>query len=199
MTNANDGPAKPAHGTAPTGPGSGTAVPIEAAEPDAAARSAPKPERPRDELGRPLPKGSATGLHLEYFEALSLAENQRLAVRYFDEGQFFGAHEAWETCWNQTKGSADEEFYKGLAQLGAGYTHERRGNARGAAALLRRALGRIAAYGPRHHSIDVAALVAAASEHAATMEAAAAAGPAGTAAAEPPPLATPRLAPILEG
>ena len=166
---------------------------------DAAAEPAPKPERPRDELGRPLPKGSANRLHLERFEELSFAENQRLAVRYFDEGQFFGAHEAWETCWHQTKGSADEEFYKGLSQLGAGYTHARRGNARGAGALLRRGLGRIAAYGPRHHGIDVAALVAAASEHAAAMEAAAAAGPAATAGSEPPPLATPRLAPILDG
>ena len=172
---------------------------------DAAARPAPKPARPRDELGRPLPKGSANRLQLEDFEALSLAENQRLAVRYFDEGQFFGAHEAWETCWNQTKGSADVDFYKGLSQLGAGYTHVRRGNARGAAALLRRGLGRIATYGARHHGIDVATLVAAASEHAATMEAAAASatggagGTAGTAGTGAPPLTTPRLAPILEG
>lgn len=164
-----------------------------------AAQPAPKPERPRDELGRPLPRGSANRLHLEAFETLSLDENRRLAVRYFDEQQFFGAHEAWETCWNQTKGSADEEFYKGLSQLGAGYAHQRRGNTRGAGALLRRGLGRIAAYGPRHQGIDVAALVAAASEHAATMEAAAEAGTGGTAGAEPAPLAMPRLTPILEG
>ena len=173
MTAGRDGPAEPGG--------------------DAEAQPQPKPERPRDELGRPLPQGSANRLHLEHFEALSLDENERLAVRYFDDGQFFGAHEAWETCWNQTKGTADEEFFKGLSQLGAGYTHQRRGNAHGAGALLRRGLGRIEAYGPRHHTIDVAALVAAASEHAAAMEAAAAAG------AEAPPVATPRLTPILEG
>ena len=164
-------------------------------EPGGASQAQPeaKPERPRDELGRPLPKGSTSRLQLEHFDALSLDENERLAVRYFDEGQFFGAHEAWETCWNQTKGTPDEEFFKGLSQLGAGYTHQRRGNAHGAAALLRRGLGRIEPYGPRHRGIDVAALLAAGSEHAAVMEAAAAAG------AEAPPVATPRLAPILEG
>ena len=153
----------------------------------------PKPERPRDELGRPLPKGSPNRLQLEDFEALSLDENRRLAVRYFDEGQFFGAHEAWEACWNQTKGAADEEFFKGLSQLGASYTHYRRGNAQGAQMLMRRGLGRIGPYGPRHRGLDVAALVAAAADHAQRMAAAAHAGEA------PPPISPPRLGPILEG
>ncbi len=147
----------------------------------------PKPERPRDELGRPLPKGSVNRLHLEDFDALSLEENHRLAIHYFNEGQFFEAHEAWETCWNQAKEGADEEFFKGLSQLGAGYTHYRRGNARGAAALMRRGLGRIAPYGPRHHGLDVLALVAALASDAAAMEAASQAG------VEPPSIATPVL------
>ena len=151
-----------------------------------------KPKRPRDEFGRPLPRGSENRLHLEDSGALSLTENHRLAVEYFNAGQFFGAHEAWESCWNQTKGTPDEEFFKGLSQLGAGYTHYRRGNARGAAALMRRGLGRLEAYDPRHQRLDVAALVAAGSQNAAAMEAAAAAG-------EPPPgIETPQLTPILE-
>ena len=157
----------------------------EGEQPEAGPR--PKPERPRDELGRPLPKGSVNRLHLEDFDALSLEENHRLAIRYFDDGQFFEAHEAWESCWNQTKEGSDEEFFKGLSQLGAGYTHYRRGNARGASALMRRGLGRIAPYGPRHRGLDVMALVAAASGHAAAMEAATQAG------AEPPSIATPVL------
>ena len=32
----------------------------------------PKPDRPRDELGRPLPSGSANRLHLPDFDALSV-------------------------------------------------------------------------------------------------------------------------------
>ena len=59
----------------------------------------PKPQRPRDELGRPLPRGSANRLELEDFDALGLQDNHRLGVNYFDEQQFFGAHEAWESCW----------------------------------------------------------------------------------------------------
>ncbi len=152
----------------------------------------PKPQRPRDELGRPLPAGSANRLELEDFDALDLQDNHRLGVRYFNEQQFFGAHEAWETCWNQTKGTPDEEFFKGLAQLGAGYTHYLRGNAHGARALMHRALGRIAGYGPRHYGLDVAALVAAASAHAEQIEVAERAGLA------PPSIEPPRLGPILE-
>lgn len=150
----------------------------------------PKPERPRDELGRPLPPGSENRLTLENFDALDLEQNERLAVRYFNEANFFGAHEAWETCWNASRGGPDEEFFKGLAQLGAGYTHYRRGNARGAAALLERGASRIMSYGRRHRGVDVAALVEATSEHARVMQKAAEAG------TVPPRIVVPQLAPI---
>src|ERR671918_517877 len=87
-----------------------------------------KPTRPRDELGRHLPWGAENRLHLEDFDALPLEENHRLAARHLDAGRFFPAHEAWETAWKQAKGTADEEFFKGLSQVGAGYTHYRRGD-----------------------------------------------------------------------
>ena len=118
----------------------------------------PKPERPRDELGRPLPWGEPSRLEMENYDALPIQENHRLGIRSFDEGRFFQAHEAWETCWKQAKRTPDEEFFKGLSQLGAGYTHYLRGNAHGTFTLLRRGAGRVADFPPPHLGVDTAAL-----------------------------------------
>ncbi len=118
----------------------------------------PKPERPRDELGRPLAWDEPTRMHLEDFDALPLAENHRLGIGYFDERRFFAAHEAWETCWKQSKGTSDAEFFKGLSQLGAGYTHYLRDNPHGTFTLLRRGGSRIATYASPHLAVDTDAL-----------------------------------------
>ncbi len=119
-----------------------------------------KPPRPRDEYGRPLPEGASTRLVLPDFEAMSIDGAHEEAIRLFDAGNYFGAHEAWETCWARCKGTGDEEFFKGLAQLGAGYTHWMRGNPQGASALLGRALERIGRHGSPHRGIDIAAFMA---------------------------------------
>ena len=113
-----------------------------------------KPERPRDELGRPQPWDAENALQMEDFDALTLEENQRLGVAHFNAGRYFPAHEAWETAWKQAKGTDDAEFFKGLSQLGAGYVHLLRGNAHGAVTLLRRAAGRISRYPAGHHGVD---------------------------------------------
>jgi uncharacterized protein len=136
----------------------------------------PKTERPRDELGRPLPWGEENRLELEDFDALSQQENHRLGIRHFNEGRFFEAHEAWETAWKQGRGTGDEEFFKGLSQLGAGYVHYRRGNPHGAHTLIRRGTGRIGRYGPTHHGVDVERLVVEAERHAEEIRAREAAG-----------------------
>ncbi|MEX1022229.1 MAG: DUF309 domain-containing protein [Dehalococcoidia bacterium] len=121
---------------------------------------AAKPERPRDEAGRPLAWDAPTRLHLPNFDAMTLDECHAEAIRLFDAGNYFGAHEAWETCWAFAKGTDEEEFFKGLAQLGAGYTHWLRGNAHGVVALLGRALARIDSHGATHRELDVAAFAA---------------------------------------
>jgi predicted metal-dependent hydrolase len=93
-------------------------------------------------------------LELEDFDSLSIEENHELAVRHFNEGRYFPAHEAWETAWKKARDSGDAEFFKGLSQLGAGYVHLLRGNRHGAFTLLRRAAGRIAPYPVEHRGID---------------------------------------------
>lgn len=129
-----------------------------------------KPERPRDELGRPLAWDAENRLHLPDFDALGPTENHELARRFAREGNAFGAHEAWETAWKQARGTGDEEFFKGLSQMGAGYVHLRRGNAHGAATLLRRGARRVRGYPDPHRGIGTAALAARLEADAAAVE-----------------------------
>lgn len=130
-----------------------------------------KPQRPRDHLGRPQPWGAENRLVLENFDALSREENHRLGREHLNAGRFFPAHEAWETAWKQARDTPDAEFFKGLSQLGAGYVHLLRGNAHGAARLLRRASSRIRAYPRGHHGIDAPAVARRAEELADAVEA----------------------------
>lgn len=147
----------------------------------------PKPKRPRDELGRPLSWQAKNLLQLEDYESLSVEENHRLAVEHFNAERFFPAHEAWETCWKQMKETGEAEFFKGLSQLGAGYTHLLRGNLHGAHTLLRRGAGRILRYDSLHRGVDVKGLGGTAFSHAELIERAEAGGDG------PPPLEYPRI------
>jgi uncharacterized protein len=117
-----------------------------------------KPERPRDRLGRPLPWDAHGELELEDFDSLSLEENHELGRRHARAGRWFPAHEAWETAWKQARNTSDAEFFKGLSQMGAGYVHLLRGNAHGAASLLRRAARRVGEYPDGHHGVPTTSL-----------------------------------------
>jgi hypothetical protein len=112
-----------------------------------------KPERPRDHLGRPQAWGAENRLVLEAFDTFTLEENDRLGRAHLNAGRYFPAHEAWETAWKQARDTPDAELFKGLSQLGAGYVHLMRGNAHGAARLLRRGAGRVRGYPPGHRGI----------------------------------------------
>jgi hypothetical protein len=129
-----------------------------------------KPQRPRDHLGRPQPWDAENALELEPYDALSLEENHRLGKEHLNAGRYFPAHEAWETAWKQARDTDDAEFFKGLSQLGAGYVHLLRGNAHGAARLLRRGAARIAAYPAGHRGVDTAGAAAAAEQLAEAVE-----------------------------
>ncbi|MFI0354402.1 DUF309 domain-containing protein [Actinomadura sp. 9N407] len=71
----------------------------------------------------------------------ALVEAQRL----LDEDRPFHAHEVLEAAWKDAP-ETERELWRGLAQVAVGITHVRRGNARGAQALLERAADRIAAH-----------------------------------------------------
>ena len=132
--------------------------------PDEPATPLSPAKRPRDEYGRPLPDGAPTRLVLPDFDAMTMDEAHAEAIRLFDAGNYFGAHEAWETCWALSKDSHEEEFFKGLAQLGAGYTHWMRGNPLGVVHLLDRALARIGLMGSPYGGVNIDAFIAQAAE-----------------------------------
>jgi hypothetical protein len=129
-----------------------------------------KPERPRDHLGRPQPWGAEGTLQLEDFDSLPLEENHRLGREHLNAGRYFPAHEAWETAWKQARETGDAEFFKGLSQLGAGYTHLLRGNGHGAIQLLRRGARRVGAFPTGHRGVDTARVAAAAESLAGEVE-----------------------------
>jgi hypothetical protein len=125
-----------------------------------------KPKRPRDLLGRPLAWEAENQLELPDFDGLTVEQNHELGRGFMRERRFFGAHEAWETAWKQARGSGDEEFFKGLSQMGAGYVHLLRGNAHGAITLLLRGARRVGRYPDPHRGIATKELAAALSHHA---------------------------------
>jgi uncharacterized protein len=113
----------------------------------------PRSARPRDALGRPLDRdggaGSGSGPGSGPAEeripddlAIGGADAAALADRLLRDGRPFHAHEVLEAAWKS--GPAEErDLWQGLAQIAVGLTHARRGNARGAVALLRRGVARV--------------------------------------------------------
>lgn len=133
----------------------------------------PRNARPRDALGRPLPRGAAGEPRVPDDLSLPPAEALDLAQQLIDTGKPFQAHEVLEASWKSAP-AADRDLWQGLAQVAVGLTHAQRGNARGAAALLRRGAARVAGYrptaGPGPFGIGIAGLTAAAEDLAARAE-----------------------------
>lgn len=102
-------------------------------------------ERPRDRLGRPLPRDAAGYPGVEPRPSITSAEAVTEARDYLEQGLPFHSHEVLEMRWRCCP--ADERpLWRGLAQAAAGATHAARGNAVGAVRLHERAQESIAAY-----------------------------------------------------
>jgi hypothetical protein len=108
----------------------------------------PRNARPRDALGRPLDPADGPGSGADRIPddlVITGAEAAALADRLLRDGRPFHAHEVLEAAWKS--GPADErDLWQGLAQIAVGLTHARRGNARGAVALLSRGTERVRGY-----------------------------------------------------
>jgi uncharacterized protein len=114
--------------------------------------------RPRDELGRPLPRSAADEVpRIPDDLVVSPAEAAELGGQLLAEGRPFHAHEVFEAAWKGIPGP-ERELWRGLAQIAVGLTHARRGNARGAVALLRLGAGRVAECAALSPGVDPARL-----------------------------------------
>jgi hypothetical protein len=124
----------------------------------------PRNARPRDELGRPLPRTRSAADADADADAddaarvpddlvVTPAEAAVLGGSLLAEGRPFHAHEVFEAAWKSAP-DADREFWRGLAQIAVGLTHARRGNASGAVTLLRRGAAGVRGYAGDPPGID---------------------------------------------
>jgi hypothetical protein len=141
---------------------------------DRDAEGRPRNARPRDRLGRPLPRGSAGDGPQDDPIASAPADPVELLAAtqaLLDSGRPFEAHELLELQWKRAP-EAERELWRALAQLAVAVTHELRGNAAGASALAQRSAAGLASYDRRPeralpYRVDVAGLIAYASRLAA--------------------------------
>jgi hypothetical protein len=160
----------------------------------------PRNSRPRDELGRPLPRpatgtaladgtgipedtgpagrtglpedtGPAGGTGPSGGAAATPAEAAGIGGRLLLDGRPFQAHEVFEDAWKAAPVS-DRALWRGLAQIAVGLTHARRENPRGAVTLLRRGAGNLRGYSgePTPYGIDVTLVAVRADEVASLIE-----------------------------
>ena len=139
----------------------------------------PRNARPRDALGRPLDRAEPGAGQPRIPDDLVItgADAAVLADQLLREGRPFHAHEVLEAAWKAGP-PAERDLWQGLAQIAVGLTHARRGNARGAAALLRRGTERVRAgqeqdepaAGSHPYGLDLPAVLAASDDLAERIE-----------------------------
>jgi predicted metal-dependent hydrolase len=75
-------------------------------------------------------------------------------IEYFNECEFFEAHEVWEDLWSELQGPA-RRFFQGLIQVAVCLHHFGNGNLRGARKLYHSSRGYLADYAPSYQGLDV--------------------------------------------
>jgi uncharacterized protein len=80
-------------------------------------------------------------------------------INFFNLGQYFEAHEAWEDLWRETQGPL-RFFYQGLVQAAVGLHHLNKGNLNGSMAQLRKSISKLEQYPDGFCRIDNRKLIA---------------------------------------
>jgi len=75
-------------------------------------------------------------------------------IAFFNNCDFFEAHEAWEEIWTEHRGPS-RKFYQGLIQAAVALHHFGNGNIRGAKKVYFGSLGYLEPYRPRHLGLDL--------------------------------------------
>lgn len=79
-------------------------------------------------------------------------------AEYFNECDFFEAHEVWEDLWTEYQGPS-RKFYQGLIQVAVCLHHFGNGNIRGARKLYHSSSKYLEPYGPHHEGVNVEKLL----------------------------------------
>lgn len=79
-------------------------------------------------------------------------------VEFFNDFEFFEAHEVWEDMWQEYQGPS-RKFYQGLIQVAVCLHHFGNENTRGARKLFHTSTKYLASYQPYHEGIHVDQLV----------------------------------------
>lgn len=88
-------------------------------------------------------------------------KDQRLSegIRYFNEGDYFRAHEVWEELWKEKQPSREKDLVKGLIMAAAALLHYRRKEYAGTSKLAVRVIEILRGLKGLPLEIDVEALL----------------------------------------
>jgi predicted metal-dependent hydrolase len=79
-------------------------------------------------------------------------------IKFFNDCEFFEAHEVWEDLWSDVQGPS-RRFYQGLIQVAVCLHHFGNGNLRGAQKLYQSCQGYLVDYLPWHQGVNVSKLL----------------------------------------
>jgi predicted metal-dependent hydrolase len=95
---------------------------------------------------------------------INFATHFRAGLGHFNAGEFWDAHESWETIWLEAE-SEVHIFLQGLIQLAAAYHHVKRGTYPGGLRLFDAALQKLEGFPKRWCGIDRTGVELAAHRH----------------------------------
>jgi uncharacterized protein len=79
-------------------------------------------------------------------------------VGLFRAGHYFETHEEWEIAWRDAA-REERDFYQGMVHVTVALYQAGRDNAVAARSQMRKARRRLAAYGARHHGVELESLL----------------------------------------
>ncbi len=88
----------------------------------------------------------------------TVADEYKRGLRLGRAGEYFAAHEAFETAWRRAE-AAEREFFQGLVHAVVFAYQAGRGKPVGAERQREKALRRLAPFTPTHRGLDVARLL----------------------------------------
>ncbi|MCA9235909.1 MAG: DUF309 domain-containing protein [Planctomycetales bacterium] len=87
-------------------------------------------------------------------QSLVANELYKQGIAYFNDCEFFEAHEVWEELWTDYRGES-RKFFQGLIQAAVALHHFGNGNLRGARKVYGTSRAYLEQYGPYHLGLDL--------------------------------------------